>query len=99
MERLNVLAASQLLASGVSLPGALADEVLRMATAAEPASRLGLPPGASADDLQGAATAAAERWLAYAVDQPRTDPDQEQLARLMYRSLAHLHMHVTGAYL
>ncbi len=99
MERLNVLAASQLLATGVRLPGALADEVLRMATAAEPAPRLGLPAGASAEELQRAATAAAERWLAYAVDQPRTGPDQERVARLMYRSLAHLHMHVTGAYL
>lgn len=49
--------------------------------------------------VQGVASEWAVRWLACAVDQPRTGPEQEQIARLMYRSSAHLRMQVSGAFL
>jgi len=99
MQQLNVLAALQLVAGGVGLPAALAEDVLRMATAAHPAGRLGLPQDTPQETLQRVATEWATRWLAYAVDQPRTGPEQEQVARLMYRSYAHLRMQVSGAFL
>lgn len=99
MQQLNVLAALQLVAGGVRLPAALAEDVLRMATATHPAGRLGLPPDAPKETMQRVATEWAARWLAYAGDQPRTGPDQEQVARLMYRSYAHLRMQVSGAFL
>lgn len=99
MQQLNVLAALQLVAGGVRLPRALAEDVLRMATATHPAARLGLPSNAPKDTMQAAATECAARWLAYAGDQPRTGPEQEQVARLMYRAYAHLRMQVSGAFL
>ncbi|MGB9376140.1 MAG: dynamin family protein [Mycobacteriales bacterium] len=99
MQQLNVLAALQLVAAGVRLPAALAEDVLRMATATHPAAQLGQPADTPPDTLQRVATEWASRWLAYAADQPRTGPEQEQVARLMYRSYAHLRMQVSGAFL
>lgn len=99
MQQLGVLAALQLVAGGVGLPPALAEDVLRMATAPHPAGRLGLPQDTPRDTLQRVATEQAARWLGYAGDQPRTGPEQEQVARLMYRSYAHLRMQVSGAFL
>lgn len=99
MQQLNVLAALQLVAGGVRLPAALAEDVLRMATATHPAGRLGLQPDTPKETMQRVATEWAARWLAYAGDQPRTGPEQEQVARLMYRSYAHLRMQVSGAFL
>jgi hypothetical protein len=99
MQRLNDVRALQLVAGGVQLPEPMAREVVRMATANDPAERLGLAHGAPADLLQTRAAEAAVRWHAFAADSPRTTPDQEQVARLMYRSYTHLRMQLTGAFL
>ena len=60
--------------------------------------RLGLPPNSPTDALTDVASKAASQWLAYANDQPRTSPDQERVARLMYRSYTHLRMELSGAW-
>jgi predicted GTPase len=98
MQRLADLSALQMTTHGVELPDELAAEVRRMALGKDPSVRLGLQPSTPSQALLDAAEAGASRWLRYANDRPRTGPDQERVARLMYRSYTHLRMQLSGSW-
>jgi hypothetical protein len=90
MHRLLELRALQELTGGIiDLPDDLDAELRRLVTADDPPARLGLPVGASPDDVQRAATAAMSTWRRFRND-GRASPMQQWVADVMNRTCEQL---------
>lgn len=86
MHRLDELRAIQEVASGaVELPGDLELDLRRLVTERTPQARLGLPGGASLEDVQRSAASAAATWKRFRND-GRSSPSQQWVADVMNQS-------------